>query len=101
MKDFLKSSLSIFAIFALVSFSSCSKDDGGIGIGACDITDELDRYENALNAYIENPGESTCNSLRDAALDLMDSLEGCTLYDYYAEATEEWQNMDCSEEGKN
>lgn len=95
MKRISNPILKIASIFVLFSFLSCFGEDEG-DVDTCSYDYELDYYYDMINAYSNNPTVGTCNNLRDAALDLLDALEGCSDYDYYYDATQAWLDLDCS-----
>jgi len=95
MKRFSNPILKITGILVLFSFISCFGEDDG-DVETCNYDYELNYYYDMIDAYSNNPTEGTCNNLRNAALDLLDALEGCSDYDYYYDATQAWLDLDCS-----
>ncbi len=101
MKNYFKPLLKVLGIFTVILslsfFSSCfGDDDEGTVVDSCNFDTELNHYNNMIDAFNANPSSATCNNLKNAALDLLDAVEGCSNYDYYYDATQAWLSVDCS-----
>ncbi len=87
-----------------LSFQSCSGDDSeetDDEIAGCNnFESEYVPVNDALSAYAENPSPETCENYKNALLDFYDEFNDCPYWgDYYQEAFDQIQAIDCSEEG--
>lgn len=100
MKNYFKPLLKLSAVLIIFSslsfFSSCFGEDDEGSVDTCNYDYELDHYNDMIDAFNANPTTGTCNNLKNAALNLLDALEGCSNYDYYYDATQAWLDVDCS-----
>ncbi|UKM66404.2 hypothetical protein GSB9_02994 [Flavobacteriaceae bacterium GSB9] len=93
-----------FAVFATTGCSSNSDDgDDNNPTGFCDqLLVKSQEYTNILTAFQEDPSETTCNNLRNSALEFIEAVKGCSEFsEQYADlenAAQEWTALDCSKE---
>ncbi|APY09834.1 hypothetical protein BWZ22_00595 [Seonamhaeicola sp. S2-3] len=92
-------------IFPLVigTYGCSNNDDGDDNpTGVCnEVISSATKFSNALTSYQQNPSETTCNNLKNTALDYIEALQDCQKYtEQYGdleEAAEGYRNLDCSE----
>jgi len=84
----------------IINDDSDSNEESNI---VCDqLIDLSTSYSNAFSAFQTNPSENTCNDLRSAALNFIDSVENCSAlseqYSDLEEAAQGWTELNCSQE---
>jgi len=87
-----------FAVFT--GFQSCSDDDSGSDddtAGCANFEAEYEDVTTALTAFSENQTTANCEAYKNALLDFYADFNDCPYWgDYYQEAYEQIQAMDCS-----
>lgn len=97
--------LTIIATLALFTNCSNSSDDDGGKNSSCyqSLLNATVDYSDVLEAYQLNPSQTTCNSLKQASLKLINAYSNCEQYlqdegnAALEEAAQEWQELDCSQ----
>tara|TARA_R110002049_G_scaffold308770_1_gene514009 strand:+ start:28379 stop:28693 length:315 start_codon:yes stop_codon:yes gene_type:complete len=93
-------------IATLTLFTNCSEnDDESKQNGSCfqSLLSVTEDYSDVLQAYQLNPSETTCNSLKQASIKLINAYSKCQQYlqdEGNAEleaAAQEWKKLDCSQ----
>ncbi|MCC8360037.1 hypothetical protein [Salinimicrobium sediminilitoris] len=101
MKNSIKL-LSIILCFGLFNLTACSSDDDSGGddeISGCNnFESEYAPVADALSAYSQNPNAENCEAYKNALLEFYNEFSDCPYWgDYYQEAYDQIQGVDCSE----
>lgn len=76
--------------------NSCSDSDSPNMCG--NFEKELEDWEQAVMAFLENPTTANCNVFKNRFLGILDRYENCTVYrNQMQEARREWEQIDCSD----
>lgn len=103
MEKLKKLSLALAMVLSCsVLMTSCESEDEGDDVIAGDdcyenLMDELEVYQQKINAYSANPNSSTCSALKTSALNLIDAATECGYYEEFGAAAQAWTDLDCSD----
>lgn len=99
MKQIKRISLVIMLFVATAGMIACEEEEPTTvtGGGCEDELEELaDILYNRSMTFNSNPTNSNCNSVRSAALNLINAAEDCGYGDLYEGQTETWLSLDCN-----
>lgn len=89
----LRTMLFSFILLILCS-NSCFESDPPRG---CDWEEEFESYYDSYMVFVNNPTSSTCQSLKNQALKLIDKYENCDDFGIYLnDLRSSWNTIDCS-----
>lgn len=101
----IKSTFLLMILFAAFSgFQSCSGDDSDetddLSTGCANFEAEYEDVSEALTAYSQSQTTANCEAYKNALLDFYGDFNDCPYWgDYYQEAYDQIQQINCSEAG--
>lgn len=100
MKTIKKFVMALILLGGAVAMISCEEEEETT-VNSDDCYEELVQLAEMLNersvTFNNSPTSANCESLRTAALNLLDAAEDCEDYGYmYEEAAQTWLEIDCS-----
>lgn len=101
MKQIKRISLVLMLFVATAGMIACEEEEpttvndvnGGCEDELANLADIL--YDRSMT-FNSNPTNSNCNSVRNAALNLINAAEDCGYGEYYEGQTETWLSLDCN-----
>lgn len=80
VKNTIQSSFTLvvsFVVLALAPMSSCKKD--GAGVGRCDLDNQIQTYQAAVETFLATQNVTTCEQLKKAGIEYVRAAERCSL----------------------
>lgn len=98
MEKLKKFSLLFMLCIATAGMISCEEEEEDYVYDNCseNLESLANTLVNASNTFSNNPTVSNCNSVRNAALNLIDAAENCEYGYLYEDQAEFWLDYDCS-----
>lgn len=100
MKNFFYKTFLIVSI-SLFTFSCFETDDGDGDLPqTCNVDSYIDAYLSAIEAFNANTNYSTCATLKNRAIELLNAIRNCDYYEdaeYWEEAVAAWNSVNCSD----
>jgi hypothetical protein len=93
LSSFYKTGTVLTFLAVSASWTGCSEDDNSVN---CDYQKEMADFEAKLDNFSNDPTTTSCNSLRQSAITLLNRLDGCPGDQGVKQALQQWRDIDCS-----